>query len=215
MIHELPVVYPMNIIDKSHSQEEQNLVNSLLKRDKEVIKSLYERYSAAIYGIISNVIPDEEAAKETLQDVFMKIWNNGDKYDATKGRLFTWMVQIARNVAIDTLRSSQFKKGSKTESLPNFVSNNAAHSEVQRERDSALRRVVHQLDESNRNIIELLYFEDYTQKEVSEELGIPLGTVKSRVRKAITQLREMLGDEKLMMLGGAKLVDLIIQHFGH
>lgn len=179
------------------------------------MKPLYERYSAAIYGIVSNIIPNEEAAKETLQDVFIKIWNNGDKYDATKGRLFTWMVQIARNVAIDTLRSSQFKKGNKTESLPNFVSNNAAHSEEQQAHDSALRRIVSKLEYSNRRIIELLYFEDYTQKEVSEELGIPLGTVKSKVRKAITQLRELLGDEKLILLGGAKFVDIIIQHFGY
>lgn len=205
----------MNIHSRSHSQEEQSLVNSLLNRNREVIKLLYERYSAAIYGIISNVIPDEEAAKETLQDVFIKIWNNGDKYDASKGKLFTWMVQIARNVAIDTLRSSQYKKGNKTESLPNSVSNTAAHSEEQQECDPALRRVVSQLDESNRKIIELLYFEDYTQKEVSEELGLPLGTVKSKVRKAIMQLREMLAKEKLLLISCAKLLDFIIQRVGY
>lgn len=205
----------MNVPNRNHSQEDQSLIASLRSRDKEVMKPLYERYAAAIYGVVSNVIPDEEAAKETLQDVFIKIWNNGDKYDSTKGRLFTWMVQIARNVAIDTLRSSQFKKGKKTESLPNFVSNNAAHSEEQQERDPALRRIVSQLDETNRRIIELLYFEDYTQKEVAEELGIPLGTVKSKVRKAMTQLREILGTEKLLIIGSVKLADFIIHYFGY
>lgn len=125
------------------------------------------------------------------------------------------MVQIARNVAIDTLRSSQYKKGNKTESLPNSVSNTAAHSEEQQECDPALRRVVSQLDESNRKIIELLYFEDYTQKEVSEELGLPLGTVKSKVRKAIMQLREMLAKEKLLLISCAKLLDFIIQRVGY
>lgn len=205
----------MNVHTASHSQEEQRIIASLRSKNQEGMKSLYERYSAAIYGIVCKVIADEEAAKETLQDVFVKIWNNGDKYDANKGRLFTWMVQIARNVAIDTLRSSQFKKGNRTESLPNSVSNNAAHSEEQQERDPALRRIVEQLDQPNRKIIELLYFEDYTQKEVADELGIPLGTVKSKVRKAITQLRTMLSKEKLLLIGGAKLLDFLIYHLGH
>lgn len=176
---------------------------------------LYQKYAHALYGIITTLISDEPTAQETLQDAFIRIWNNGDKFDLTKGRLFTWMVQVTRNVAIDTLRSSQFKKNSKTDTLPNSVSNNAAHSEEQREKDPALRKVVRQLDETNRSIIELLYFEDYTQKEVSEELGIPLGTVKSRVRKAILQLREILGDEMLFIIGGTKFIYFIIQNLGH
>ena len=84
----------MNGTSKSDSQEEQSIIASLHSRNKAVMKPLYERYSAAIYGIVSNIIPNEEAAKETLQDVFIKIWNNGDKYDATKGRFFTWSVVL-------------------------------------------------------------------------------------------------------------------------
>lgn len=195
--------------------EEKQIVHLLQNRDKAVIALLYQKYAHALYGIITTLISDEPTAQETLQDAFIRIWNNGDKFDLTKGRLFTWMVQVTRNVAIDTLRSSQFKKNSKTETLPNSVSNNAAHSEEQKEKDPALRKVVGQLDETNRRIIELLYFEDYTQKEVSEELGIPLGTVKSRVRKAILQLREILGDEMLFIIGGTKFIYFIIQNLGH
>lgn len=195
--------------------EEKQIVHLLQNRDKSVVALLYQRYAPALYGVITTLISDEPTAQETLQDAFIRIWNNGDKFDLTKGRLFTWMVQVTRNVAIDTLRSSQFKKSSKTETLPNSVSNNTAHSEEQIQKDPALRKVVRQLDETNRRIIELLYFEDYTQKEVSEELGIPLGTVKSRVRKAILQLREILGDEMLFIIGGTKFIYFIIQNLGH
>jgi RNA polymerase sigma-70 factor (ECF subfamily) len=201
----------MNIRQQKATIEESQIVKLLQDRDKQAIALLYDRYAGALYGIISNLIADEATAQETLQDVFVRIWNNSDKYDAGKGRLFTWMVQLTRHIAIDTLRSSQFKKNSKTESLPNSVSNNAAHSEELRIGDPALRRVVNQLDETNRRVIELLYFEDYTQKEVCEALGIPLGTVKSKARKAISQLRELLGDEKLLLLAGIIFIYIIIQ----
>jgi RNA polymerase sigma factor (sigma-70 family) len=205
----------MSIHRNKLQPEDQEMIALLIKKDKSVITLLYERYAGALYGVICNLISNEEVAKETLQDVFIKIWNNGDKYEPAKGRLFTWMVQLTRNVAIDTLRSSQFKKNNRTETLPNSVYNSATLSEEQKTQDPALRRIVNRLDEQNRRIIELLYFSDYTQKEVSEELDIPLGTVKSKVRKAISQLRELLGDEKLLVLGGINFLDILTQHFGH
>lgn len=205
----------MNIRNRKLQLEDQEMIALLIKKDKAVIGLLYERYAAALYGVICNLISEEEVAKETLQDVFIKIWNNGDKYEPAKGRLFTWLVQITRNVAIDTLRSSQFKKNSRTETLPDSVSNSAKLSEEQNIQDSALHRIVNRLDEQNRRIIQLLYFSDYTQKEVSEELGIPLGTVKSKVRKAMSQLRALLGDEQLLALGGINFLYILIQHFGH
>ncbi len=194
--------------------DDTEIVALLQQKDERIIGLLYERYSAALYGIISNLISNEAVAQETLQDAFVKIWHHADKYDAQKGRLFTWMVQIARNTAIDTLRSGQFKRGDKTESIPDYVSNDARLSEEQRSKDSGLRRVVQQLDEQHRRIIELLYFYDYTQKEVGEELNIPLGTVKSKVRKAITQLREILAKEELAIFF-VVFVKTIIQYLGH
>lgn len=205
----------MNVGSERKEVEEKQIIHLLQCKNKAAISLLYERYSHALYGVVTALIADEAVAQETLQDAFVRIWNNGDKYDAQKGRLFTWMVQITRNVAIDTIRSSQFKKNSKTESLLNIVSNNANYSEVQQEKDPALRRIVSELDETSRKIIELLYFEDYTQKEVGEALGIPLGTVKSRVRKAIMQLRTLLGKEKFLFFGGVIFIDFIIRHVGH
>lgn len=204
----------MNVRSDSHPSDEQQLVQLLRQRDRGVITFLYERYSAALYGVISNLIRDEAIAQETLQDVFLKIWHNADKYDASKGRLFTWMVQIARNAAIDTLRSAQFKHGDKTEALPTYVSNDSSLSEEQTTRDAGLRKVVQALDAQSRQIIELLYFQDYTQKEVGEALNMPLGTVKSRARKAISELRTILAKENLLMVGIISFIHILMQHFG-
>lgn len=206
----------MNISGGNTSQDEANLVSLLKSGDKESLTLLYNKYSAAMYGIISRVISNEEVATETLQDVFLKIWDNFEKYDPNKGRLFTWMVQIARNTAIDKIRSGQFKRGNKTESMPDYVSNDERLSEEQRGRDVGLRKVVGMLDDQNQKIIELLYFHDYTQKEVSEELNMPLGTVKSRVRKAMNQLREILHKENLITsIAVIIVVEILIYYIGH
>lgn len=204
----------MSVKSGSQYQEDQEIITRLWRKDQTVLSLLYERYSAALYGIINNFIPDEEIAKETLQDVFVKIWHNADKYDAKKGRLFTWMVQIARNAAIDTLRSAQFKRGDKTEKLPAYVSNDKRLSEDQRQEDVGLRKVLERLDYQNRRIIDLLYFQDFTQKEASEALNMPLGTVKSRVRKAIMQLREILRNENFVRIFVVTIVECIIHCVG-
>jgi len=203
----------MGISNTNNRQNEADLIALLKERDKGAFTALYQNYAAALYGIVAKVIPDEGVATETLQDVFLKIWDNFDKYDPNKGRLFTWMVQIARNAAIDKLRSGQYKRGNKTESLPDYVSDDKRLSEEQKQRDSGLRKVVEQLDAQNRKIIELLYFHDYTQKEVSEELNMPLGTVKSRVRKAIKQLRGLLGEEFLVVSGIVFIIIEILIHY--
>jgi len=198
----------------SQYQEDQEIITRLWHKDQAVLFWLYERYSGALYGIINNLIPNEEIAKETLQDVFVKIWHNADKYDAKKGRLFTWMAQIARNAAIDTLRSAQFKRGDKTERLPDYVSNDERLSEDQRQKDVGLRNVLERLDDQNRRIIDLLYFQDYTQKEVGEALNMPLGTVKSKVRKAIMQLREILRNENFVGIYVVTIFEFIIHCVG-
>ncbi len=191
------------------------MVQLLLSRDGQSLAVLYERYSAALFGIIRGMIPDEELGREVLQDAFVKIWQNADKYDPTKGRLFTWMVQVTRRLAIDSIRSKQFKTEKKTESLPDSVSNVSSLSEETVLKDVGLRRIVDQLDDQHKSIITLLYFQDYTQKEVSEELEIPLGTVKTRTRKAMERLREILRNEGLSASIMIYLTEFINRHLGN
>lgn len=167
---------------------EKERVAMLQKGDKRVLAALYESYSAALYNLIFRIVGSEEKGKEVLQDSFLKIWNDREKYDPAKSRLFTWMAQIARETAIERVRSGELKKSDKTE----YVENGGGLSEERLSQEPDLRKILKALDEKNWKIIDLLYFHDFTQKEVSEMLGIPVGIVKSSARKAVTALRKVL-----------------------
>ena len=156
------------------------------------MRQLYDDYGGALYHLILKVVRREELGTEILQDVMLKIWENIDTYDAAKSRFFTWMARIARNAAIDALRSKRFKRDSKTDSLPEYVSNSERHAEYGRTDAIGLRSILEHLDEDHRKIIDLLYFQEYSQSEAAKELDMPLGTVKTRARRAIMQLREYL-----------------------
>jgi RNA polymerase sigma-70 factor (ECF subfamily) len=195
--------------DSSLNKKADNtaLIRRLKNRDKGAMPELYHKYSGALLHIILRTIRSNEVAEEVLQDAFVKIWENIDKYDETKGRLFTWMVQICRNAAIDRLRSANFKRWEKTDSLENNVNDDKRWSESLIMEDSGLRKVVNNLDEKYSILIDYLYFQDYTQKEVSDELNIPLGTVKTRVRAAMVELRRLLGNEGLLLFILSTLIE--------
>jgi len=139
------------------------------------------------------VVKNEDIAEEVLQDVFLKIWDKIDVYDASKGKLFTWMLNIARNQAIDKTRSKEISKGRKTDDIDNLVVriDRAEYSEQQVEA-IGLKEVLIKLNDDQRFVIEKLYLEGYTQSEVAREFDIPLGTVKTRTRMAMIELRMIL-----------------------
>ena len=146
-----------------------------------------------MYGIITRVVKNKDVAEEVLQDVFLKIWDKIDAYDSSKGKLFTWMLNIARNQAIDKTRSKEISKGRKTDDIDNLVGkiDKADYSE-QNVEAIGLSEVLAKLNNDQRFVIEKLYLEGYTQSEVAEEFNIPLGTVKTRTRMAMIELRTIL-----------------------
>ena len=155
---------------------------------------LYDHYSAALYGVILRVVKNDEIAEEVLQDVFMKIWNRFGSYDPEKGRLFTWMVNIARHQAIDKTRSKELSQDQKTGGLENVVSR-IENSEFveQRVEGIGVREILKSLPDEQQFVVEYLYFKGYTQSELADEFDIPLGTVKTRLRLAMQHLRTSLG----------------------
>lgn len=199
---------------KSRTALETEIIELLSAKNQRGITLLYEHYSPALYNIILRIVQSEAIAEETLQDAYLKIWDNFSKYDPDKGRLFTWMVRICRNLAIDKVRSSQFKKGNRTETMPDSVYNSESLSEASKTTDPGLRKVVGHMDSKSRALIELLYFKDYTQREASDALGIPLGTVKSRSRKALQILRQALGNEGLLSAIFITMFETLKRYFG-
>jgi RNA polymerase sigma factor (sigma-70 family) len=173
---------------------EAQLVERLQSKDRSALEYLYDRYSGAVYGVILRIVVREEVAQEVLQDVFLKIWNRFENYDASKGRLFTWMINIARNQAIDKTRSKEMGKNKRTAGIENVVDKVDAASHTEQEIDSiGLRDVLKSLTTEQQFVVEYLYLKGYTQSELAEEFNIPLGTVKTRLRLAMQQLRMILG----------------------
>jgi RNA polymerase sigma factor (sigma-70 family) len=170
---------------------EAELVMLLKQRQQPAFNYLYDNYSGALFTIILNVLNERELASDVLQEVFIKLWRQIDSYDETKGRLFTWMMNIARNASIDTLRSKDFKNSQQNRELTESVYESGGSSELKIDQ-IGLRKIVRSLKEEYTILVELSYFEGYTQDEISKMLNIPLGTVKTRLRTALTQLRQYL-----------------------
>ncbi|MEO0338678.1 MAG: sigma-70 family RNA polymerase sigma factor [Bacteroidota bacterium] len=189
----------MNQLQQRRLQE-QELVSLLRNRDKQGVRLLYQNYSGSLFGIISRIIQQQEIAEEVLQDVFLKIWDNIEKYDPNKGRLYTWLVQLTRNLALDRVRSASFRKNARVDGLEAATTTLTQLGELTYTEDSGLRAVIASLDEKYRTLIDYAYYQGYSQSEISEELSIPLGTVKTRMRTAISQLRLLLQDEMTTFL---------------
>ncbi|MDQ3112132.1 MAG: sigma-70 family RNA polymerase sigma factor [Bacteroidota bacterium] len=172
---------------------EPELIALLKARDERGLRVLYDHYSAALYGVILRIVIERETAEDVLQESFVKIWNNSASYDASKGRLYTWLLNVARNTAIDKTRSKNFRKKGQVQSIEDFVySVDKQHNNTTPVDHIGLRKFVDELKPDQRQLIDLLYFGGYTQSEAAEELNLPLGTVKTRVKAALTQLREIL-----------------------
>lgn len=169
------------------------MIEGLKSKRPSALEYLYDHYSGSLYGIIFRIVRQEDIAEEILQDVFLKIWDKIDNYDASKGKLFTWMLNIARNQAIDKTRSKEMNKGKKTDDIDYLVNkiDNQGSAELQID-GIGLKEVLMELSEDQRFIVNQLYLKGYTQSEVAEEFGIPLGTVKTRLRAAMIELRTIL-----------------------
>ncbi len=171
------------------SKLEQHIVSLLKDGDKRAIPLIYENYSNTLFGVILKVTINEALAEDALQETFIKVWRYAKKYDASKAKLFTWLYRIARNTAIDKLRNHNIKferevqiTDSNVYKLPTMNLNQDAID---------LKKHVATLDSKYQIVLKALYFEGMTQQEASDELEIPLGTVKSRLKIGLRELKKI------------------------
>jgi RNA polymerase sigma factor (sigma-70 family) len=175
---------------------EELLINGIRAGNKSSIEQLYQMYSSSLMGIISRIVKFDEVAEDILQDTFVKIWKSISQYDSSKGRLFTWMANLAKNTAIDQIRSKYYVHTIKTDTI------SSTHVEVLDKRNHfqlnadtvGLKQLVYHLRPDQKQIINLIYFEGYTHVEVAEVLNMPLGTVKTKIRQSIIALRKYFNE---------------------
>jgi RNA polymerase sigma factor (sigma-70 family) len=171
---------------------EQELVFSLKQKDEAAFSYLYDNYAAALNGVVYAMVNDFSLSEDILQEAFLKIWNNIDAYDETKGKLYTWMRRITHNLTLDTLKSNQHKYQTKVVSDERVITNVSVNNNVFTKLDSQdFKQKLETLDKKQRLIIDMSYFQGYTQEEIARELEMPVGTVKTKIRSAIIELRKI------------------------
>ena len=168
---------------------EINIMNLLIEKDEKGMAMLYDYYGDALYGIAYKITRDEELAKDVLQEGLMKIWKKAHTYNAQKARLFTWMYRIIRNTAIDKVRNANIKEEQEIQLDISNVYNIGIDAIKPEYMD--IQKHIASLDEKYQIILEALFFKGMTQQEASEILDVPLGTVKSRLKIGLRELRKI------------------------
>ena len=170
---------------------EADLINLLKAHNDAAFNYLYENYSKALFNVIFQILQNQEQSEDVLQEAFVKIWKNVAQYDSSKGTLFTWMLNICRNQAIDKTRSKIFKNNLQNQSIENNVGVfNQVENQFKPEH-IGLKKLANNLKPEYREIIDLIYYKGYTQNDAAEHLQMPLGTVKTRCRAALLELRKI------------------------
>ncbi|GLU44332.1 RNA polymerase sigma factor [Allomuricauda sp. NBRC 101325] len=168
-----------------------NLIIKFQQKDKAAFETLYHMYAENICGVINVIVKDTERSQELCHDVFVKIWEKSDQYDTSKGRFFTWILNIARNAAIDEVRSKSHKNQKKNLSVDSLVGIYENSEDFNGKIDTiGLQSLLKGLKDKCLQLIDLLYFKGYTQKEAAKELNSPVGTIKTRLRSCISTLRK-------------------------
>lgn len=179
-------------------QEDMTLLKRIAAKDSSSFQTFYRKYGGLIFTSISNVLNDHHDAEDVMQEVLVQIWNKAHLYEPRKGKPLTWVTTMARNRAIDRIRSKQrrsrlngdFETENRTEQFE-FEASSSELLEV-KERSNVVRHAVDKLTPDQREAIQLAYFDGLTQAEVAERLNEPLGTVKARIRRGVTRLEGLV-----------------------
>jgi len=176
---------------------DDELLDGIAQQDRAAMTALYDRYERLVYSFAVRAVRDRSAAEEIVQDVFVKVWRSAERYDASQGKLSTWLLTIARRTAIDMHRKTQRRlvpELMEDEQLAQVHDDDAGPEAIVEAH--AVRDILHEalarLPDDQRATIERMYYQGYTQREIAEAMDVPLGTVKGRIRLGLSRLKEQL-----------------------
>ncbi|MCA1761742.1 MAG: RNA polymerase sigma factor [Cryomorphaceae bacterium] len=175
------------------SSVEKEILKCFERGDTRAMDLLYDNYADTLYGIALKIVGDEAKAQDILQESFVKIWKRSRHYDASKGRLFTWLLTIVRNQSIDFIRKRD-RRGEIQGSSNDVHLQNVESGDVDVSVKHDIGKVLKELDKDKRELIEHSFILGYTHPEIAEKFDIPLGTVKTKIRAAMHNLREIFGN---------------------
>lgn len=174
--------------------EDIHLMRRIEKQDQQALTMLYDQYGGAVYSLTMRVLSNTVLAEEVTQDVFLRIWENAEKWDANKGKLINWILTMTRRIAIDRIRKENRTPDVIDTAVDEMLNPPSAPSLANNPLWSdglLLRRLMEELPDEQAQVIQLGFFGGLTHTEISEKLGTPLGTVKTRMRLGLQKLRDM------------------------
>ncbi len=192
------------LINRKSSEEETELMRRIVLKDENALSRLYDLYSKLLYSLIFRIVKNQEDAEEILQIIFLQVWDKAGSFDTQKGNVYSWLIALARNKAIDRIRSKNFKEQAylsglnkidemELEKKYNLESNvDLRYMLDEKERTAIVTKALDELPVEQKKVIELAYYDGFTQMEISEVLNVPLGTVKTRTRQALIKLENLL-----------------------
>jgi RNA polymerase sigma-70 factor (ECF subfamily) len=188
----------IDIEQERQIQEDIQLIQRIAERDSVAFQMFYKKYSGLIFAAISNVLNDHHDTEDVMQEVLVQLWNKAHLYEPRKGKPLTWLTTMARNRAIDRIRSKQRRSRlnddfeSENKKLQFEFEESGLEILEEKERDSIVHRAVSKLNDDQREAIHLAYFSGLTQAEVAERLNEPLGTIKARIRRGVSRLEALV-----------------------
>jgi RNA polymerase sigma-70 factor (ECF subfamily) len=190
-----------NIVDANPSAVDADveILHRIARRDEAAVGQLYDKHAVQLFTLLVRILHDHSTAEDVLQEVFLRVWNRAATYDQSLGSPIVWLTRIARNLAIDTLRSKLGQRRkleddveTHTELRADEATADPSASATQSQQHETLRSALATLPEEQRILIEYAYYQGYTQSELAEHFDIPLGTVKTRIRTGMMSLRRHL-----------------------
>ncbi len=172
------------------AESEQDLMRQLVAGEEDAIRALYARFGRSVYTVGLRLLGSSEEAEELTQDVFLAVWRKASRFDSSRGRLSTWLMAIAHNIAVDRLRHDRGP------ARPSLVLMDELPEPAPREEEDGVldretaRRALAGLSVGERSLLSLAYFQGWTAREIAEAQSVPLGTVKTRLRAALIKLRK-------------------------
>lgn len=183
------------------NEDDVRLLVRIKEGDQAAFAQLYDRYAPLLYSMVLRIVRETTEAEDVLQEIFLTIWNKASSFDEAKGSVYTWIVTIARRKAIDRLRSKEIvNRGERLHDdavtgIPDAAyMTNPLNAAIGNEYEALMRTALATLSDEQRTVIEMSYYEGYTQEQISQRLHVPLGTVKTRMRQGLIKLREYLHD---------------------
>jgi RNA polymerase sigma-70 factor (ECF subfamily) len=175
-------------------EEDVKLLKAIAARDEAALAQLYDRYRLILFGLLMRILNNREEAEDVLQEVFLQVWRKAEDFDENRGRPFTWLVTLGRSRGIDRLRTLAARDRVAEAGAKEVVDqiSDAASDAFKSEQRGLVNEALSQLPDEQKRPLMLAYFDGLTQSEIATRLGAPLGTVKTRMRTGLVNLRELL-----------------------